>query len=258
MIRTYDSITALSREAQVRGKSSNLPSDPRWFGYETFDQSISLSIQGNTDLVPEAEAMIDKLSFQIETPRRTWERSPVGVFCAVPDVLAGLPTPMRRQVQVGDEHQPISIFVRPNSHAAVTVDMLRRRGTVILALVLALARNRPISLYYFFVGDGRMDESVLCARIETAPLNLAQACYTLSSAGFYRGVCMSLATHLNDFRGGVVISDARGEVICHDEMGNDPKSTLVIGAARIDDPLIENPIPWLQAQITRFTKDTDA
>jgi hypothetical protein len=259
MIRTYESIAALREEALSLGAVKH---SDRSYGFdyntvgETTEETLRYSLTGNTSLVPEAEALIDKLDAQIETPRRVWERSPAGAFCVVPDVLAGLPTYMRYQREVGDERQAISIFVRPNASYGVTAAILRKRGITILALAMALARVRPISLHYFFVSEGTRErdgckEDVLDARIETAPLDLATACYALSSAGFYRRMCFGLVEKSGGLVG-ALISLRRSEEICYNLLGNDSKLTLVIGPAELNDPLLTQPVVWLNKQIARF------
>src|SRR5579863_2238608 len=148
MIRTYDSPAALVRDAKrlnCAGGYQNHASDS-WVG-ETLAETLSRSEFGDTSLVPEAERLIAQLDTQIETPRRIWERAPVGVFCAVPDVLAGLPTPMRRLRETQEEHAPVAVLVISTSSAGVEAQTLKKRGTAILALVLALARVRPVSLW---------------------------------------------------------------------------------------------------------------
>src|ERR1700693_4294552 len=180
MIKTYDSIAALREDALRLGRGSiGMGGDyggNSWYGGESQSDTLRKSELGDLSLVPEAETLIDQLDTQIETPRRIWERSPAGAFCVVPDVLAGLPTYMRYQREVGDEHQAIEIFVIAACSAGINARTLQKRGTTILALTMALARVRPISLHIVDISNGSRDgsgETVEIARIETAPLDLA-------------------------------------------------------------------------------------
>jgi hypothetical protein len=269
MIKIYNSISDAVAESLRFGdgeiyypKSDS--NDLKWFGYETPENTLRLSKTGNVQLVPEAEKVISQLETQLNTPRKVWRRNVAGAYASVPDYLAGLPTNMCVLRHEPTEHSPINIYVRPNASAGVTAQQLQKRGTVILALVMALSRSRPVSLWYYFCGDSKHMQSprdyanhtVIAIRIETAPLNLAQACYLLTSAGFYRRLCMGLGHKLNKFIGGPVVSLNVSQTICFDLMGNDPERTLVIGPSTRDDPLLENPIQWLNEQLKKFNPQT--
>jgi hypothetical protein len=232
-----------------------------WYGGESANDTLRKSELGDLSLVVEAETLIDQLDTQIETPRRIWERSPAGAFCVVPDVLAGLPTYMRYQREIGDEHQAIEIFAVAACSAQVSAATLRRRGTTILALTMALARVRPISLYIVDVGNGSRDgsgETTNIARIETAPLDLATACYVLSSAGFVRRLMYGLAEKQNDYSGGWPQTSEwfKSQETYYDNLvtkiARDPSRALLLKGAHISDQLITQPVVWLNAQIARF------
>src|SRR5579863_10054613 len=104
MIRLYDSPAQLAAECTTHrsmASGSRYAERDAWCG-DARDLCLSRARIGDLSLVPEAEKLLSALDTEIEVPRRTWERSPAGSFCAVPDYLAGLPTPMRRQREVGD------------------------------------------------------------------------------------------------------------------------------------------------------------
>lgn len=262
MIRHYDSIVALRDHFIALGCLKRVSGhDNDWYGGETPADSVHLATTGDTSLVPEAEKLIDQLDTQIETPRRVWEPSPAGSFCVVPDVLAGLPTPMRRQREIGDEHHPIAIFVCSTISGAISTSLIQKRGTTILALVLALARVRPVSLCTVAtIGGERGDriETVLSTRIETAPLHLASACWALTSPGFARRLNYDIARKINGFEGGwPELYNTLGQARYCDHLGEvlSPTSkdrTLVIAPAHIRDPLINAPVAWLNQQIHHF------
>ncbi|MGH6876999.1 MAG: DUF7192 family protein, partial [Rhizomicrobium sp.] len=171
MIVRYDSTAALraaymaNYEVASRFNQSERRS---WYGGETEKESLVLAETGDTRLVAEAEKAFAALEMEIETPRRQWERSPAGSWCCVPDVLVGLPTPMRRQVHVYDEAAPITILPVTTSSAGINAETLAKRGTVILALVMALARVRPVSLHQVTMLDGKQGgETVITSEINT-------------------------------------------------------------------------------------------
>ena len=265
MIKKYDSIAALRADAIQLGVVSEGASyssaRDHWYGNETAAETLRFSETGDTSLVPEAEKLLASIETGVETPRRMWERSPAGAFCVVPDVLAGLPTPMRRMAHFVDEVNPINILVTTTSSAGVSAKTLSRRGTAILALVLAMSRIRPVSLQQITLVDGYGDgtgETIILGHINTSPLDLATACYVLTSSGFSRRLTYGLAKKLNRFNGGW----PRSFVYRNPEpfykaliprLGMNPKDTLLIGGAKLDDTLLRDPIGWVNDQITRFT-----
>lgn len=260
MIIQYDSIGAL-RADYIKHRPANHRPDGNtsWFNGETETDSLALTASGDTRLVPEAERLIASLECNIDTPKRQWERSPAGAFASVPDVLAGLPTPMRRQVHIHDEGAPITILVTTTSSAGISAEMLQRRGIVILALVMALSRNRPVTLQQLCCVDGQDNgETVILAEINTRPLDLATACYVLTSAGFARRLTYGLAKWHNNFIGSwprdfnfSAPQPYYAKLL--PRLGLAPEHTLVIEAARLGDALLDNPLAWINAQITRFT-----
>ena len=153
MIKQYESIAAMRAEYirlyDERGAApyESYGSSGSWYNNETRKQTLHFTDVGKTDLVPIAEQQMHRLDLAIETPRFTWDRSPAGAFCSVPDVLAGLPTPMRRRVDTPDTHAPIHIYFVTTSSASVDAETLQRRGTTILALTMALSRVRPVNLW---------------------------------------------------------------------------------------------------------------
>lgn len=266
MIRRFDSIAALLQRAEETKSMTGNYGDTRndWFG-ETLAETQRFSKFGDQRLVPEAETVLEKLDTQIETPRRVWERGPVGAYCVVPDVLAGLPTPMRFQHEIGDERAPVTILSISTSSGGIDAKVLMKRGTAILALVLALSRVRPISLHSVSILDGRDNgESVLSTRIETAPLDLSMACYALTSAGFARRLNYSLSKKIDGSQGfwptkfNYFATPDKYYNYLAELLAPDPKQTLVIGAAKLNDPILQNPILWINTQIRRFTETQEA
>ena len=263
MIFRYDSIaqfrqTYIDMSPKNMGYGENLS----WYGNESEAESLRKAELGDTSLVGQAEAQLDSLDAAIETPRRIWERSVAGPFCCVPDVLAGLPTPMRRMTHQTDEHNPITIFVDTGSTASVSAKQITQRGTTILALVLALTRVRPVQLFQLHAGYGKDGETITTCQINTSPLDLATACYVLTSAGFTRRLVYNLASKRNGYNG----TWARGFNTYKQEeyfdklkpkLTNDVKNCLIVPKALINDELLTEPILWLNAQIQRFTQSQE-
>lgn len=238
----------------------NSYSSDNWYANESVGDSLRLAETGDTRLVPEAERLLASLDTHIETPRRTWHRSPAGAFSNIPEYLAGIPTYMRRLVDEPDDRAPITILVVTTSSAGINAATLAKRGTVILALVMALTRIRPVSLQQICMVDGRHEgETIITSEINTAPLDLATACYVLTSAGFARRLTYDLARAHNDFTGGwprkMVYWDPQPyyETVKR-RLTPDPTKCLIIGAAQLGDELLQHPLQWIQKQVNYFTQ----
>lgn len=263
MIVNYNSVSELcAAYERQRPPSGYFSESLDWYNNETEADTLRFARQGKLDLVPAAEAMLAQLDTAIETPRKVWERAPAGAFCAVPDVLAGLPTPMRRQRSAPDERAPITILVCTTSSAGIDARTLAKRGTAILALTLALTKIRPTILRQLAILGGREGgETILTSVINTAPLDLATACYVLTSAGFDRRLIHGLAKVLNDYRGywpqGFSLSRPEPYLnLLPSKFGLNPAETLIIGPARLGAPFLADPVSWIQAEIFRFTQST--
>lgn len=257
LLRTYRSNNC-QRKVSYVGNS--------WYNNETEADTLRMTETGNTRLVPEAELLLAQLDSVIETPRLAWERAPAGAFCCVPDVLAGLPTPMRRQVHTNDERAPITILIDTGSSGGISAETLKKRGIVALALVMALSRVRPTTLYQLDVGSGPGDgtgETVLTTKINTSPLDLATACYLLTSAGFARGLVYTLEERLNGNSGGWPkdYNYHGGPNVYYEKLklrlGFDPIKTLIIPASRLNDALLKDSLKWIEKQIRHFTEEEE-
>lgn len=268
MIIRYDSTAALAsdyirRNAKAASIHHGGWSDNDWYGGESLEASLGFAQSGDTKLVAKAETLLSQLDTAIETSRKFWEPAPSGAFVCVPDVLAGRPTPMRRLAHQQDETSPITILAVSTSSAGINADTLAKRGTVILALVMALSRIRPVSLQQLCCVDGQADgETVITSEINTAPLDLATACYVLTSAGFARRLTYDLAASHNRFRGrwpeGFNYSNpSRYYESLKAKLVADPARCLVIGAAQLGDELLAEPIRWINKQIKHFTREAE-
>ena len=265
MIIRYDSIAAL-RNAYIthvgNAKTISDSADMSWCGNETRADVLRKTECGDMSLVPEAERLMSQLDLQIETQRKVWEPNVAGAFCCVPDVLAGRPTNMRRMMHTVDEANPISIFVDIGSTVSVDAATLRKRGTVILALVTALSRIRPTSLFQLHAGSGKDGQTITASQINTNPLDLATACYVLTSAGFARRLVYGLAEKLNGYDG----NWPRGfSTSCQEQyydglkpqLVRDPENCLIVPKALINDELLHQPVEWITQQIKRFTQQAE-
>jgi hypothetical protein len=111
-------------------------------------------------------------------------------------------------------------------------------------------------------GSDASGETVITSEINTHPLDLATACYVLTSAGFARRLTYGLAKKLNGFNGRWPrdFSFSNPEPYYNQlkpKLVADPSRCLIIGAARLGDRLLSEPVKWLNEQIHRFTQAED-
>lgn len=268
MIKTYASIADLANDAEngIRQDARNRASMD-WFNNETLEDTLSFCRHGNPHLVPAAEKLIDLFDAEagIEMPRKTWQNRPAGMFPDVPAYLMGQPCTMKILVEEPNEHAPISLLVISSSSAGISAETLQKRGACILALTLLLSRRRPLSLQTVFISDGKDNgETILSTRIETAPLDLAVACYALSSSGFDRRINHFLARKHNGFTGGwppayryYEASHATYFQHLIDELSPNPERTLLIPPSQLNDELLTQPVTWLKTQVARFIEERE-
>lgn len=161
-----------------------------WRGGESFEQSAAYAENGNDRYVADAERLLEKIRADlIEIPMPQWAPDVAGAFPSVPDFLAGHPENMRRRVNEISDRAPVRIYVCTTSSAGVGADILKKRGTAILALVMALAPIRPVELYAFSIlGSDHDGESVACTRIPTETLHIGIAANALCGQGWARGL----------------------------------------------------------------------
>lgn len=266
MIRRYESLAAIMAHARDLNSctASYGNSHNSWYGSESVADTFRLGTLGDRSLVPEAEKLLRQLETNIEVPRKCWEPNIAGPICIVPDVLAGRPQAFRHLRERNDEKAPITILACSTISGGISVETIKRRGIAVLALIMALSRLRPIALYSIGTLDGpndRSGETILATRIETAPLDLARACWMLTSAGFARRINYSIMERINGARGswpkGFIYS-APDPYMDHlrTTLSSDPSRTIVIKPTHLNDPLANDPLPWLKAQIARFTQET--
>jgi hypothetical protein len=259
-IKRYPSIASLALHAEQTGadkvEERRGGSRPAWFGHETAADTLAKARRGDTALVPEAERLIAQLAAEIDVPERPWIADCAGAYPVVPDFLAGMPDCMRRRDTVEHDESPVRIFVCLTSSGSLKAEAMSRRGCAILALVMALSRIRPVELNVFSVGRRGEKESVIVAPINTAPLDLATACYVLTSAGFTRRLCYGLAQKHHFGTGGIKWPERYGA----DDylpgllrrLGGHPETDLIIDAATAWDALISDPVPWINARLARY------
>jgi hypothetical protein len=218
-----------------------------WYG-ETYEETIQRAKEGDVSLVAEAQELMSKVNASIETSSLSWEYSVSGAFPDIPAFLSGSPDCMRRRVFSDSEANPVRVFVCTTSSAGVTAATLAKRGAVILALVLKLIEaGRPVELWTFtgFDADKKHGGNGVClVRLPTQPVDIARIAYCLTRTAFDRRLGMAWGRHAFGFTGAWASSIRDLRFLCGAREGD-----VVIGRASSDDPMLENPLAWIQGQL---------
>lgn len=187
-IERFESVAAFMDAFRASG--ATIANKPDWTG-ETAAQIRASLANGNTDAVPKAEAVLDKINARLDlsgiAPR--WGRSVVGAFPDVPAFLAGAPESMIRREPGESPRGAISVYYSPVAAAKTSHETWHANGITVLAAIMALSRVRPVNAYCFTpygIGDHVI-------RLRTDPMVLSESAYILTSPGFFRAVSYEYA-----------------------------------------------------------------
>jgi hypothetical protein len=253
MYKIYDCAGDIARQARNKSYGS---------GDETPVQSKRLAMSGDDHLVPQAERLLDRINADVQVPNQEWEPSEAGAFPVVPDAIAGSPLSMRRREPVYTDRAPVKIMVCQTSSWGVTTDAFMRRGVAILALVMALQQHHPVELIGFDINIGYDDdrETVIGWRVNTMPLDLAGACYTLTSMGFTRNLVYDVAAQYSRetvafpatyrLSGGHEVN-APYFLSLKFKLGGNAHS-LLLPPCELRDLAITDPVRWINENVERF------
>lgn len=255
-IEFFDSIGDFRRELDKCKPDPNQRSASDWNGNETWEQAKVNLLKGKLEAAREADKLIDKLageSVELDTPQ--WQQSVAGYFPCVPAYVAGFPDAMWTQAIVSSDRAPVRIFASVCCSAGVDAGDLEKRGVAILALCQKLQSVRPVELFIYADMGGSGYALMPCIKIETSPLDLATATYTLSSAAFLRQLCFGWA-HKYHWSGqwawGTDPRDKDGQRKTREALRLTDTDLLVPGGYS-EDPLIKNPVAWINEQVAKYT-----
>lgn len=247
----FDSLDHLGRVARTRTSSFSSESYASWSGGTKWDTLMTQCTIGNDKLVPEAEKLIGSLDSAIEVPGRERYIGVAGGCPIIPMYLTGQPECMLTYRNVCDDTTPITIWVDISASAAIKHEDMTKRGTAILALVMKLQATRSVNLKICSLLGKVYDrgDSMVTIDLQTRPISLAEACYALTDAAFFRRVVHHIHTN-----GGMPIADqptmrqwlgATGHVI--------PATDILIPAIlwTFNDDILANPVEWVKRELAR-------
>ena len=259
VIERFDSIgefcaalDKLPTEGQYKRNSNN-----EWCG-GTYDEARRDVMTGHLDVVPRANALVDKLVGEgVELEASVWEQSVAGYLPCVPAYLSGAPDCMFNQNKVPSETAPVRIYASCCCSAGVDVEDLEKRGTTILALAMKLTAIRPVELYVYADMGGTGYALMPCMKIETSPLDLASATYAMSHAAFLRRLCFVWAEQYKwegSWAWELDPTSDKAQAKTRAALGLTDDDLLICGGYSAD-PLIEQPVEWLNEQVSKFIKE---
>lgn len=261
-IKQYDSMRAFVADCDTVTKPEcKARRADEWHGHESWMDAKCNVARGNLDIVPRANALMDKLmGDNVELAQTVWQQSVAGYMPCVPAYLADQPECMFMPTATRSESAPVRVFASVCTSAGLDAEAMEKRGVTILALCMKMASIRPVELYVYadMGGDGYAKIPVI--KVETSPLDLATATYALSSAAFLRHLCFSWA-HGNGWDDGAWAWDAKpwsteGEAKTRKAIGAGENDLLIIGA-HMKDPLVSDPVAWLNTQMARYATEQE-
>lgn len=228
--------------------------------WDDMSGSDCLDCVQNGDLSRVAES--DKFLEQFESqalPSATHEiiANVVGGIPHIPNYLAGVPESMRYRRKSNAESAPLAIIVDLTSSAGIKSDDIRKRGVALLAFTRAISAKRPVELWAVagLGGDGATKAYWAGCRLDTAPMDLARACPTLASTAFPRNVLYRICRHHGSngkwpYNGGALNAETT-EKVFRPAMPH-VADMLCVPGVYLTDPLIRNPVKWINDRLEEY------
>ena len=261
-IHLYDSCGALADAALASKRMESSADD--WRGGLTATEAVRRCHAGDLARVAPSDALLGRFErFGFVAPRRAWLNDVTGAIPDVPAYLAGHPLAMRRRTKITDTAAPLAIVADLSSSQGIKTSDLEKRGAAILALVRIMSARRPVELWAGCALDanGQNDASVILARIDTAPLDLARAAFVMVGSSFPRHVCYALGRALDGFGGGWPYgSHSISRTMMRDMIApafSHVSDMLCVPAAHMDDKIHKNPEAWIESRLADLEVKAD-
>jgi len=267
MLITYNSMGEFADHVDSLWKAGrsrrSVMDEGDWNGNVTPIQVLQYCREGNEQLAADAQAIIDNLEAQMPmTSGIAMVRSPFGGRVNYGDWQAGSPTPMRRRTKRVFDNAPIKVVVSITSSASIDKDTINKRGAAILAFLLQAQNIRPIDLWLLVELDGHSngaeDGSVYqMIKVDSQPFAIGQAAFGLCHPAMGRMMGMTVADqygYSGRWAADYLLpnySDLRRQ-----RLGLEPQDILIKECHR-SDPLIDNPIAWINEQLTKISETTN-
>lgn len=168
--------------------------DPKYYGKHNWRDTLTLARSGDDSYAARVDAIVDNISNIDDTPTRQWLDSPAGAYPIVPNVLAGMPDNMRRQIYDADQSAPINFVANLACPAFMTPEMLENRGIGILAVIRkAMLAGRPIELtigveYKIDQGQHASKAGFFGVKVPLEVISYAHLCFMIINISFTRRI----------------------------------------------------------------------
>lgn len=169
-------------------------------GWSVSRDMLGMLRTGDNSLVAKSDAMLDRIEALEHThvQRGGLDRCVAGSVADIPAYLAGQPVAMRRRA-VRVTRAPVTLVLETTTSGGVNAGQIARRGVAALALVRKLQMaGHPVTLWLgSAMSPNNSGHSTMQAvAMDTAPLDLARACWALASADYQRKVTFQSAAGL--------------------------------------------------------------
>jgi hypothetical protein len=263
-VHQFDNISAFLEEVKKVGCLEQHGSDP-WVNNISAHGAINFSKTGKDNCVVAAEKLISSFDMQILTDG--WEDTPsvAGCYPCVPDALMGEPECMREPVAVESTHSPLTIVVDLICSATFSAEQMAKRGSAIMAFVMAMSAMRPVTLKLCSTNCGPSQSdgnaySIVSVDIATSPLDLATTAYMISDVSFVRHLFYAYQQeHLGSklkwpsINGYSCTSEAFAEgVKKYLDIDGDWVYIPPAWAGNYDNDLLNNPAVWVKRMLEKI------
>lgn len=247
--------------------------------------------EGDTRHVPQAKALVSKLTRNVESHQLVWKRAVVGRRVDVAAHLAGDPRSMWAKPRVSTDSAPVTIVTNLLPSGGTSDESQIARGAAIVALILKLRERRSVKLrIYADIGDEQsMTGSVVSCELDTSTIDVSRlmaliATPELTRGGMYRltNAVAGSAHHGGWLRGhwpshqagnyygnpmtGTLAQQYRRRTGTYNEtlvrrdvnIKTAPADTLVIPALGYGDPIAADSEKWINRQLDQFLGEKHA
>lgn len=242
---------------------ANLRSRPPSFDLDAGLHAIRFPAE-NPKLLKEANDLLDKIMLDLPTTRREFQSEVVGAFPNVGAYAAGDPECMWLPYAAEDSHQPIKIWVQVSASAGIVYSadgalQLTKRGVTLMALIIALSERRQVSLtcYHACAGISR-DGGIVSWDVPTAPLVIPQVLTSLADPNVVRDVAYFANDYVNGRHVGQWLHGHNPTRPDYDVMRQDlgaSSDDIIVAGMHVSDPLITNPIKWINEKLADALKE---
>ena len=253
-------------------------SDEKKYGNEPPELTLNKAIVGDDTLSSEAEKLIGVFADEIQTSATQEMPSIAGYMPCVPEALAGEIECMRDLVECESQLNVLNIVVELQFRVEITPEQIKKRGIAILALAMQIAATRPINLRVAWISQGKKQAangddciSTIDININTTPLDLASSTVALTNAAFYRRLIWSVGSTFLGWNGrfGTFNGMQKCELPTSSEIyqskirhyldiPEDEQMFLIPAAFSTSDPIIQNPVGWIQRNLALYANRTGA